>query len=492
MTIQDAGQPEFAPARPTRLNRRAFLCLALGAAGVQLLAACGGQTLATPAPGGGAASAPTAASGAGGAPTTAPAPTKGGSPVASPSGAGAAASPAGQQGGELKIGVLYPLTGSLAQAGNDSKAAVELAAEIVNNAYPNIALPLAKDAGLPRLGGAKVVPVFADHQGKAEVGQSEAERLIGDKVIALYGAYASAVTKTASAVAERSSIPFVNGESSSPALTEQGYKWFFRTSPTDDDFSKAMFDFITGLNQKKNAGIKSVALFYEDTDFGTNSAKSQKMFAQQAGITIAAEVKYRSNATSLTSEVQTLKASNADLLLPSSYQNDAILLLKQMKELDYNPKLIVAQDAGFLDTAFVTAMGKDAEGVTSRAAFASDITEKKPQVKAVAELFKQKANRDLVDISARAFTGFLTLCDAINRAGSTAPEAIRTALQQTDTPGDQTVMPWKGIKFDQKGQNTLGEAIIVQLTGGAFKTVFPFEFASTDVVFPVPAWGSRK
>lgn len=485
MTRRDPNLPAPLPSR-ARLHRRTFLGLALGAAGVQLLAACGGQTLATPATGAGGnastmpASTPAATSGAAGA-----APTKGGSPITS-------ASPAGQAGGEVRIGVLYPLSGSLAQSGNDCKAAVELAVELVNNPYPNFNLPLAKGAGLPGLGGAKIVPVFSDIQGKPEVGQSEAERLIGEKVTALYGCYVSAVTKTASAVAERSGVPFMNGESSSPDLTERGFRWFFRTSPNDIDFSKAMFDFIKGLNQTKNANIKSVALFYEDTDFGVNSAKTQKDLAQQNGLQVVADVKYRSNATSLTSEVQTLKAANPDILLPSSYQNDAILLMKQMKELDFNPKLIVAQDAGFLDNAFISGIGKDAEGVTSRAAYATDITQVKSQAKALADFYKQRTNRDLIDIAARAFTGFLTLCDGINRAGSTSPDAIRTALEQTDTPGDQTVMPWKGIKFDAKHQNTLGAAIIVQLTSGVYKTVFPFEFKSVDVVYPVPPWSQRK
>lgn len=468
----------------TTLSRRALFRLALGAAGLQLLVACGGATLGTPAGGGGSGTAqPTGVSGGGGGASGTPVPA--GNPVRG-------ASPAGLRGGEVKIGVLYPLSGSIAQSGNDCKAAVELAAEIVNGGHPDLSLPLAKGAGLPGLGGAKVVPVFADHQGKAELGQSEAERLISEKVPALYGAYVSAVTKTASAAAERYGIPFMNGESSSPALTEQGYRWFFRTSPTDVSFSKAMFDFIKALNEKKNAAIKSVALFYEDTDFGINSAKAQKDLAGPAGITVATEVKYRSNATSLTSEVQTLKAANPDVLLPSSYQNDAILLVKQMKELDFNPRLIIAQDSGFLDNAFITGVGKDAEGTTSRAAYSQDITEIKPQVKAVANLYRQRTNRELVDIAARAFTGFLTLCDAINRAGSTDPEAIRQAIVATDIPGDQTIMPWKGVKFDAKGQNTLGEAIVVQLHDGVYKTVFPFEFAAMEAQFPTPKWSERK
>ena len=68
-----------------------------------------------------------------------------------------AISPQAFAAGTVKIGVLFPLTGNAAAAGQASKAAVELAAEIVNNAHPELGnIPLAADAGLPGLGGAKL------------------------------------------------------------------------------------------------------------------------------------------------------------------------------------------------------------------------------------------------------------------------------------------------------------------------------------------------
>src|SRR5206468_6872095 len=92
--------------------------------------------------------------------------------------------------------------------------------------------------GMPGLKGAKVRLIFADHQGKPEVGQAEAERLVTqEKVHALYGSWHSSVTATVSQVAERYGIPHVTGESSSPGLTKRGFKWFFRTSPHDEHFT---------------------------------------------------------------------------------------------------------------------------------------------------------------------------------------------------------------------------------------------------------------
>ncbi len=411
--------------------------------------------------------------------------------VPASSGTAAATSPASAKVSEVKIGVIYPLTGGSAQAGLDARAGVELAVDILNGKYPNIDLPMAKPGGF--LGGAKVTAVYADSQASPQVGQSDAQRLVtSDKVVALYGAYNSNVTKTASDVAERSGIPFVNGESSSPDLTTRGYQWFFRTSPTDNDFSKAMFDMIDAMNKQQNANIKTVGILAENTDFGTNSAKAEQAEAKRIGVTVVDTVQYTANTTSLTAEIQKLKADNPDVLLPSSYGSDTILTLKTMKDLNWVPKMILAQDAGYVDSTFITTVGKDAEGIASRAAFNLDIVKVKPLAKEVDDLYKTRTGKDLTDIPARAFTGFMTLADAINRAGSTDPAAIRKALIATNIPADQTIMPWKGIKFDNAGQNTMGQAIIIQVQNGQYVTVYPFEFKGANIVFPLVPWSQRK
>jgi branched-chain amino acid transport system substrate-binding protein len=86
----------------------------------------------------------------------------------------------------------------------------------------------------------------------------------------------------------------------------------------------------------------------------------------------------------------------------------------------------------------------------------------------------------------------MTLAEAINRAGSTKPEAIQKALVETNIPGNKLIMPWKGIKFDATGQNALGSGIIVQVQDGKYVTVWPFDLASKEVIWPMPKWDQRK
>ncbi|HSB68176.1 MAG TPA: ABC transporter substrate-binding protein [Candidatus Methylomirabilis sp.] len=394
---------------------------------------------------------------------------------------------------EVVIGVLYPMTGPSAQIGIDAVNMIKVALDIVNNGA-DINLPLAKSKGLPRLGGAKVRIVAVDHQGKADVGQAEAERLITqEKAVALFGAYQSAVTTTASQVAERMGIPFVNADSSSPALTERGYKWFFRTSPHDIHFSQVMFEFMKDLEKKRSIQFKTVAILNEDTTFGTDSAKAQEDLAKKFGFTVAARIPFRTGTTSLDAEVGRLKSANADVFLPSLYTSDAILLTRTMRNLDYNPKLLIAQNAGYTDPKFVSEMGKEAEAAITRAPFALDLASKKPLIPVISGMFKKlSGGRDMADVSARAFTAFMTLMDAINRAGSTDPAAIQKALRDTSIPPEQLVMPWTGVKFDEKGQNAGVRAILQQMQGGAYHTIYPFDLATQEATYPVPAWSQRK
>jgi branched-chain amino acid transport system substrate-binding protein len=386
---------------------------------------------------------------------------------------------------EVVIGVIYPLSGSSAQIGVDAQKAFETAADIINNKY-DFDLPLAKGEGLPGLGGAKVRLVFADHQADPQKGRAEAERLITqEKVSAIVGTYQSAVAVTVSQVCERYQIPFLSADNSSPSLHRRGLKYYFRAAPHDEMFSQAMFDFFDAL-KKKGQKIDTLALFHEDTIFGTDSSNSQLQLAKERGYKIVADIKYRANSPSLTAEVQQLKAADADVLMPSSYTTDAILLIRTMGELGYKAKNIVAQDAGFSEKALYDAVGDKIPGVISRGSFSLDLAAKRPMVGKINEMYKAKSGKDFNDYSSRQFMGLIVMADAINRAKSTDGEKIREALVATDMPGEQTIMPWKRVKFDEQGQNQDADPVLLQYVDKKFVTIFPPQAAVAEAIWPMP------
>src|SRR5579862_2415640 len=387
---------------------------------------------------------------------------------------------------DVAIGVIYPLSGSSAQIGVDAQKAFETAAEIINKDY-DFKLPLAKGEGLPGLGGAKVKLVFADHQADPQKGRAETERLITqEKVCAVVGTYQSAVAVTVSQTCERYQIPFISADNSSPSLHRRGLKYYFRASPHDEMFSTAMFDFFDAL-KKKGQKIETLALFHEDTIFGTDSANAQTKLANERGYKIVSDIKYRANSPSLTAEVQQLKAADADVLMPSSYTTDAILLVKTMAELGYKPKAIMAKDAGFSEKATYDAVGDKLEGVISRGSFSLDLAEKRPMVGLINEMYKAKSGKDFNDYSSRQFMGLIVMADAINRAKSTDGDKIREALAATDMPGDVTIMPWKRVKYDEMGQNNDADPVLLQYLGGKFVTIAPQEVAVSEAVWPMPS-----
>ena len=407
-------------------------------------------------------------------------------------GAGMACGAQAQQ--EVRIGVLYPLTGPGASVGAELRSALELAADLINNGAPGVVdLPFAGGKGLPNLKGAKIKLMFADHQANPQTGATEAERLITqEKVVALVGAYNSAVTATASQIAERAGIPFLNPESSSASLTARNFKWFFRTTPHDDLFVHNAFDFLKELEAKKGIKAGAIASLNENGLWGTETTKLQTRLAAEFKQNLVKQVAYPAKTTQLTSEVQTLKAANPNLVLQSSYTADAILSMKTYKELGFSPDMILANNAGFTDTDFIRTLGKDAEYVITREVWALDLANRNPLIRQVNDLFNSRYKINFTGNSSRTFTGLMVMADAINRAGSTEPEAIRKALTTTDMPGSKLIMPWKGVKFDATGQNTLGQGILVQIVGGKYNTVWPFDMATREVTWPMPKWDQRK
>ena len=328
--------------------------------------------------------------------------------------------------------------------------------------------------------------MYADHQNDPQKARAEAERLITQEhVVALVGSYTSATAATISQVAERYEVPYLSMDNSSPSLNQRGLKWFFRTSPHDEMFTAAMFDFFKEVGQKTGHPVKSVALFYEDSIFGTDSSGVQRKLAAANGITVAADVRYRANSPSLSAEAQKLKAANADVIMPSSYTSDAILLVRSLSEIGYKPPAIMAQAAGFGEQSFLTAAGPLADGVFSRSSFAIDATRSRPAIAPVNAMYKAKSGKDLNDNTSRQVVAIQTLADAINRSGTGKPDGIRTALAATDIPGDQTIMPWKGVKFDATGQNTEATPVIQQVFNGSYLTVYPADVATKEPVWNV-------
>ena len=406
---------------------------------------------------------------------------------------------------EIKIGVILPLSGALAPIGKSLKEGAELAADIVNNKYPDLDISIAKWEGIPNLGGAKLKLIFADHRGDPGWGADQAKRLIEDeKVIGLLGCYNSSVTKTASVEAERAGIPFINPDSTSPALTKRDMKWFWRVTPHETWFTADLFNFLDGLTKGKAPGVKAIskknleplAVAVENTEWGAASLAEIEKFAKERGWKIAEAIKYPNSAVDLTSETRRMIASKAPTFLFASYLADAVLFFKTMKEMKATPRLVWGQDAGFVEADFYRTLGADVNGILTRDLFSAEMGKAKPVAGQLNAMYKKMTGYDFSGSSARDFVGVQVWAHALNEAKSTDPKALQAALNKLHIPAKELIMPWKGVKFGSPfpgdtNQNELGSGVINQYQGypdGKLHIIYPFEFATSKMIYPVPGW----
>lgn len=401
---------------------------------------------------------------------------------------------------EIKIGVIYPLTGPAAAAGRVLRAGAELAAEIANSQMAGIDMVMAKNAGIKSLGGAKIKLIIKDHQGNPALGADLAKKLIkDDKVVGILGCYYSSVTKTVSAVCERYGVPMINGSSTSPSLTTRGFKWFWRTTPHDKWFTKDLFELLVGLTKGKVKGVKAVpraelntlVAACEKTEWGSHVSEVIKEFSKDYKFKLAQNILYSAKSPDMSAEVRSLMAAKPGAMLFASYTSDALLLIKTLKSMKAAPKLIWGQDAGF-DKPEFRELGADIEGILTRSVFLPAVTDVKKVAGQVNELFKKKYNNNLDGASARSFTGLQTWVYVLEKAGSLDPKVIQKTCNEIMIEGDQLVVPWKGIKFEtvgnETGQNVLGSGLIGQYVMQGDKIgleiIYPFNLATKDMIYP--------
>ena len=392
----------------------------------------------------------------------------------------------------IRICAIYPLSGSLATTGGDIKNGIMLAADIINHEYdPD--LPLAKSKGIDSLNGAKIRVIFGDSQGSPSTGKSEAKRLIErENVAALIGCYQSAVTAEASEVSEYKKIPLLTAMSSVTTLTERGFNWFFRTTPNDKKFIQNFYDFLQEIQEKEGINIEKLAIVHESSIWGQEFGEYGEQLAKEYGCQVVENLSYSSDTRNVDGEVQRLKDANPNVVIQASYINDAILYMQTYKKLSFSPDAILTDGVGFIEPEFLKTLGGDGDYILTRSTWSKDLAKAKPLVGTVNKMFRERYGIDMNSNSARAFTGMLVLADAINRAGSTKPEAIGEALIETKIPGDKLIMPWAGVRFDKEThQNLLVESIICQVIDQEYYTIWPRNLATKDLIWPMPEWEER-
>lgn len=393
----------------------------------------------------------------------------------------------------VSIGVLYALTGVASADSVPSFCALTLAADIVNGEYPDVDLPLAATAGLPNLGGAQLHLITADTQMNDEKAMTDAERLITyDEVSALIGGWSSAQAMVIAPVAERYHVPYLADVPSMASLTEQGWEYFFRTGPTDAVFGRNYLRFLADVRDVRGFDIQTIAVLAEDNLYGQGLADMLVSLSGEYGLTVVETLYHPVGATDMTPEVLRLMEVDPDVvLILSGRAPDVVLANQTMRRLGWMPQAVLGH-GGMVGPSIIPTLGADVEGWLGRELFSMDMSFAHPLVQQINDLFRERCGRGTTDMNgndAKAFMGMYVLADAINRAGSADPEAIRQALLETSIPSEHSLLPGVGVRFDPvTHQNSEVSGIMVQAIDGAWRLVWPFDDAPVELIWPVPAW----
>ena len=401
---------------------------------------------------------------------------------------------------EVLIGSVLPLTGNFASLGQQYLWASQTAEDIVNNDYADLQVPLGPGKGFPGLGGAPIKFIVRDDQSRGDQARTIVEQLISvNKVHWINGEGTSGSTSIIQPVVESAGIPLSCHPCASPTLTEKGMKWYWRTGPNDRTMVASLFSFLKEWPEHGGPkGLKTVAVFTCDNLFCQDNRKIANELLPRLGFEIVLDLTTKTGATTLASEVQRLQAAKPDILFLVQYPPETSIFQGDAKRAGWTPKVIATSNGAYSDQTWLEAQKKTNGGAgwVGRDPTAIDLVQGRPSWKKVNEIYKTYSRgQTMGELAMREITGLLWMADTINRAKSVEPAALAQAAMDTNTPPEQLIIDYKGIRFNQNHQNELATGVVTQIGwDGEKHTVWPWELAKRanfKILYPNPGWQER-
>ena len=359
----------------------------------------------------------------------------------------------------IKIGSIHPLTGGLAADGLQMDAGAQLAAADINAA-----------GGISCLDGAQIEILSADSTGTPEVGQSEAERLIQEGVIALVGPYQSAVASNIATVAERNGIPFVIDVAVADEILTQGYTNTFRIQPNASAMGSQGAKFLKELTDAEGIEVSKIAMLHEQSAFGTSVYEAFKTAAEANGWTVDPVISYDAfGVTDLTTDMTKVKDAAPDVIVVTGYYGDGVLATEAISAVDPGAKLIygIAQGA-FDNPSFPADVAGAGEGFFN-VNYHLDVTN--PVTVDLANRFAESYGEEMKTSATHSYEDVRVIANALETSCSEDPAALRDAI--ADTNLDSILATVGPIQFDETGENINGSPIVMQVQDDAIVQVLP-------------------
>lgn len=370
----------------------------------------------------------------------------------------------------VKVGILQPVTGALAFDGQQGQLGAQAAIDAINAA-----------GGIKSLGGAKLEMVFGDARSTPEGGTAEVERMVAEGVVAVVGGFASPICLAASQAAARYDLPYLVDVGVSDAIVSRGLTNTFRFGPGFGMVTKKALENLVQINDAAGKPAKTVVLVHEDGLFGSGLAKLLQAELPKLGFEVLDTISHPTPARDMSNIALQIRARNPDLVIPSSYYGEFVLLARTMRQQKIRPKGIYAVLNGAASNFRFVKEFPDA------AQFVMDCNHWHDPRKARAEALRKSVEADgkfwTYNIPMN-YSAVQILADAVERAASTDRAKVIEALAAS-TFGDH-LMPYGPTKF-VGGQNVSAAPVNTQVQDGDIKVIFPADFANAKAVFPIPA-----
>jgi branched-chain amino acid transport system substrate-binding protein len=386
---------------------------------------------------------------------------------------GGARSTSAEKGGTIKIGVIQPLSGDLAETGNHNLDGLKFAADQINAA-----------GGIKSLGGAKLKLIAQDDAGQPQNAiQAAAKMAKSDKVAAIIGAYTSSETIPLAQSMDRLKIPLIAATAASDLITNSGYKFVTRLGAPASANARAQVEFLKSGTMEK-AGyppIRRVATLVEDGDFGTAWRQGFLEDIKATKLQHVADVRFTSGSSSVSPQMTKIAAAKPDIVVTCLFATDAVLVTRAAKALGMTNTPFLDASGAVPDPAFVTGLKDQANHWYSTDSYNSGL----PGQEALGSKFQAKYQYDLTGDNANNIQAVWLLAAALEKAGSTDPGKLNDTLHGFDMPKDdaQNVLSFNGdLKINaQTGQNDTARYFVEQVQDKQLKIIWPDELAQTKI-----------
>jgi branched-chain amino acid transport system substrate-binding protein len=389
-------------------------------------------------------------------------------------------SPAAAEDDTIVLGAAVSITGKYSTNGKNTKDGYDLAVKVIN------------DKGGVKVGDKtyQLKVIYYDDESTPARAAQLTERLIDqDGVQFMLGPYGSGLTKAVAPITEKFKVPMVEANGAARELFTEGYKYLFAVLSTSDYYLR---DAVKLAAEKAEAAGKdpsevTVAIAVENDPFSLDVRDGVIEDAQKYGMEVVIDDKLPPELNDMSATLAKVKALKPDILVVSAHEKGPPLAIGQMQEMRVDVPMLALTHC---DSARVAEqMGKAAEFALCASQWDASLSyedEYFGSASDYAKLFEETFDYPPPYQAAESSAGVLVFADALQRAGSLEPAAVRDALAATD------IKTFYGpVKFDDTGKNTAKPMVLYQIQDGQYKVVAPAEWAAAELIHPMPTWEER-